>query len=415
MPQKFTNAARSTLMAGISAAATSITLDAPKADLFPVANTGTDSIPSAGKDWFKVVIEDNTGAIEIVYVRTRAAGASSLTDCLRGQEGTTARAYLAGSIVELRHTAADLSDAISFATSASTFWKGLVELANAALSRTALGISVVGDALFTAASFDAVRSSLGLGSGQLAGHRNKLINGAFSINQRVVSGTVTLVANQYGHDYWKAGAGGCVYTFVTANNLTTVTIVSGSLVQIINGKNLSSGTHVLSWGGTAKGRINGGAPGDSGMTAAITGGANTTVEFTAGTLWLAQFEPGSTPTTFEFRLNELQLCQQRYFKTYDQAVTVGTANATGYISRFLDGAGSFSTLSISLPVAMEGIPAVTIYSGSTGAVGAFSRDGGTVSAFLQQAGPSYISARVANSLTTQDQHLTAHFVAVAGL
>lgn len=161
MAQLFANAARSLLMAGISAVETNITLELAKADLFPVADTGTDPVPTVGKDWFKVVLQDNTGAIEIIYVRTRTAGSASMTNCLRGQDGTTAIPFLGGSIVELRHVAADLAEATSFATGASSFWKTLVGWTTAALSRTALGATAVGDAVFTAASALAGRTAIG--------------------------------------------------------------------------------------------------------------------------------------------------------------------------------------------------------------------------------------------------------------
>jgi len=267
---------------------------------------------------------------------------------------------------------------------------------------------------FQRASGDLFAKSLN--GGQFSGNRNKLINGNFGINQRVVSGTVTLTANQYGHDYWKAGASGCTYTFSTVNNVTTITITAGTLTQIINGKNLFSGTHVLSWVGTAQGRVGAGAYGASGLTASVTGGANTTVEFGTGTLSLVQFEPGNTPTTFEFRLNELQLCQQRYFKTYD----IGTApasgiNLPGFISRYLEGSCNFPSLSVSFPMAMEGTPLITIYSPSLNTAGNFSRNGVDVPASVQSVGSSYVSARVTGNACLADQHLTAHFVAVAGL
>ncbi len=37
--------------------------------------------------------------------------------------------------------------------------------------------------------------------------KNKIINGNFDINQRAVSGTVSLSAGVYGHDRWKDGSG----------------------------------------------------------------------------------------------------------------------------------------------------------------------------------------------------------------
>lgn len=162
----------------------------------------------------------------------------------------------------------------------------------------------------------------------VAGHKNAIINGNFTINQRAVSGTVTLAAGAYGHDRWKAGTSGCTYTFSTANNITTLTITAGSLKQIIEGVNLKTATYTLSWIGTAQGRVDSGSYGASGITASITGGNNTAIEFNTGTLALAQFEEGAVAGLFDFRplQTELMLCQ-RYYRTAGQnhyGVTEGT-------------------------------------------------------------------------------------------
>lgn len=165
-----------------------------------------------------------------------------------------------------------------------------------------------------------------LNGGPLAGLRNRVINGAFSVNQRAVSGTVTLAAGAYGHDRWKAGSGGCTYTFATTANVTTLTISAGSLQQVIEGVNLQSGTHVLSWAGTAQGRIGVGSYGASGtVTAAITGGTNTTIEFNTGTVTSVQLEPGTVATPSEQRPYglELPLCQ-RYLPVLSDAGYYGT-------------------------------------------------------------------------------------------
>ena len=154
--------------------------------------------------------------------------------------------------------------------------------------------------------------------------KNRLINGNFGINQRGVSGTVTLAAGAYGHDRFKAGASGCTYTFATSNNVTTLTISSGSLQQVVEGLNLETGTYALSWTGTAQGKIGAGSYGASGITGSITGGTNTTVEFNTGTLSLAQLEKGSTATSFDYRPygQELMLAQ-RYYQTVSTAVGYG--------------------------------------------------------------------------------------------
>lgn len=159
-------------------------------------------------------------------------------------------------------------------------------------------------------------------NGQLAGMRNKIINGAFGINQRGYASGAATTAGQYTLDRWKVtGTGGI--TFSTTDNKTTVTIPSGqTLQQVIEGLNLQTGTYVLSWEGTAQGRIAGGSYGASGaVTASITGGTNTTIEFNAGTVANVQLEPGTIATPFEHRQHgaELALCQRYYVRVVSNA------------------------------------------------------------------------------------------------
>lgn len=127
---------------------------------------------------------------------------------------------------------------------------------------------------------------------------NLLIDGNFNINQRAKSGTVTLAAGAYGHDRWKAGASGCTYTFATSANVTTLTISAGSLIQIVRGLNLQSGTVCLSWAGTAQGKIGAGSYSTSGVTGTATGGTNLNVEFGTGTLSKVQLNYGSVALPF---------------------------------------------------------------------------------------------------------------------
>jgi hypothetical protein len=143
---------------------------------------------------------------------------------------------------------------------------------------------------------------------------NLLINGDFRINQRNVSGTVTLAANTYGHDRWKAGASGCTYTFSTSNGTTTITITAGSLIQVIEGNNLETGTYVMSWEGTATGKIGSGILSASGVSASVTGGSNLNVEFSTGTLTNIKLEKGTIATPFSSKSygEELALCQRYY-------------------------------------------------------------------------------------------------------
>ena len=191
------------------------------------------------------------------------------------------------------------------------------------------------------------------GGSTLAGFRNKLINGTFLINQRGVSGTVTLAAGAYGHDRWKAGASGCTYSFTTVNNITTLTITAGSLQQVIEGNNIDSASYILSWQGTAQGRVNGTSYGASGNIFTLTGGNNTTIEFGTGTLSRPQFEAGTASTAFELRPYSFELgLAQRYCLKLGGSVA-GDIFISGYSP-----SGFYVVQTLAYPVTMRMSPSV---------------------------------------------------------
>jgi hypothetical protein len=96
MAIRFSNNARSTLASGITASATSITV--ADGSVFPALAPG---------DHTYVTLEDVSGNLEVVKVT--AISSNTLT-VIRGQDGTTARAYSSGDFVQLRVTAALLND-----------------------------------------------------------------------------------------------------------------------------------------------------------------------------------------------------------------------------------------------------------------------------------------------------------------
>jgi len=150
--------------------------------------------------------------------------------------------------------------------------------------------------------------------------KNRIIDGGFTINQRGYTSGTSLSSGSYGHDRWKGGASGGTYTFTQGSTgvNTTITITAGSIIQVIEGANLpEGGTYVLSWTGTAQGKIGAGSFGASGITGTITAGTNTNIEFNTGTCGNVQLEIGSTATSFDYRPygTELQLCQ-RYFQVF---------------------------------------------------------------------------------------------------
>jgi len=152
------------------------------------------------------------------------------------------------------------------------------------------------------------------------GGKNLVINGNFLVNQRAyVSGTA-LSVGAFGHDRWRAGAGGCTYAFTAGKPDNTGSITAGTLVQGIEDQFIEGGSYVLSWTGTAQARVGHSGAAASGPYAPspipITGagaGQQINIEFNAGTLGKVQFEPGTAVTPFERRAGEELSCL-RYFE-----------------------------------------------------------------------------------------------------
>lgn len=197
--------------------------------------------------------------------------------------------------------------------------------------------------------------------GSALGIFNRVINGGFIFNQRVyVSGT-SLSAGTYAHDRWKAGSGGCTYTF-TRGSLgvnTTITITAGSLQQVIEGCNMQEGgTYVLTWTGTAQGRWNGGTYAASPLVVTgLTAGANATIEFNTGSLGSVQVLSGSAPSSYAYRPygTELQLCQ-RYYQAYYGAV----GGLLLFGRNYAVGAGQTFPIAIPIKVSFRASPTGTI-------------------------------------------------------
>lgn len=194
-----------------------------------------------------------------------------------------------------------------------------------------------------------------------ARYLNYADNSGFWVNQRTyVSGTA-LAAGIYGHDRWKAGAGGCTYTFVQSGGpATTITITAGTLQQVVEGASLVGGNYMLSWTGTAQGRVGAGAYAASPLAlTAIAAGANTTIEFNAGTLGQVKLDGGTVATAWlaEPAQQALAKCQRFY--------QVGNIRIAGYTV-----AGSAVGQELNLNTAMRAIPTLTpAYSVQTNCTG----------------------------------------------
>jgi len=181
---------------------------------------------------------------------------------------------------------------------------------------------------------------------------NHIINGNFAVNQLEVTGTVVLAAGEHGHDKFKAGASGCTYTFATSAGVTTLTITAGALQHVVEGLDLLTQTMTLSWVGTSQGKIAAGSYADSPISAGVTGGADLTVEFGAGTLSKVKLETGSVSTEFQkipYGL-ELALCQRFAFKINQSEWGVGVRFDSGRTCRSR----------IDLPVTMRAVPTASV-------------------------------------------------------
>lgn len=185
------------------------------------------------------------------------------------------------------------------------------------------------------------------------GFKNLLYNGAFNVNQRGVSGTVVLAAGAFGHDGWFGGASGATYTFATSNGRVTLTISAGSLKRIVPSEDIPGGTNtlVMSWSGTAQGKIGAGSYSASGVTSSVSGGSNLVLEFGTGTLAEVQLEKGAVATDFEQTPMTLELCRCRRF--LNMLVTDGASGDIGY--GYQSDTTTFSVTSIH-EVEMYGVP-----------------------------------------------------------
>ena len=239
---------------------------------------------------------------------------------------------------------------------------------------------------------DITNAKLAFDGGALSGFRNVIINGNFGINQRAYASGAAVGAGLYGHDRWKMAASGDTYTFSTTANVTTVTIPAGKVLQqVIEGLNLQSGTYVLSWTGTAQGKIGAGSYGASGITGTATGGTNLTIEFGPGTVSKVQLELGTVATPFEARPYgaELALC-----KRYAQWIPFSV-----YFHSY--GASEIMGWNVPFPVEMRATPTTsafvaeigvtpTLSNATTSATSNVATTGFMVYLIANTAGPSYV-------------------------
>lgn len=163
--------------------------------------------------------------------------------------------------------------------------------------------------------------------------RNMLLNATFAINQRGFAGGA-LSAGIYGHDRWKADTGGANYSV----SGETVTLTSGTIVQVIEAPNLAGATITVSVEdptGTVSVDVEGetagigAGSGRQGVEITVpsgsTGDITVKLSGTAVSFARPQLEIGTAATVFDRRHPgfELSLCQRYFFaiRTADYAAS----------------------------------------------------------------------------------------------
>ena len=348
----FTNNAATTLASGITNVATTLTVASGQGVLFPS--------PTGGNYSYITLINAAGTVLEIVKLTARSTDTLTIT---RGQEGTTASAFSTGDKVELRVTAAGMSD---------TFANGGVQSATA-VAGTGISIGSVtttGAATHTITNTGVTSVAAGTGisvsastggvtitntSASLPGVLGQAFtsNGTFTIPTGVTALKITVVGG--------GGGGGSAYSYPCF-----CTAVYGYAAGGSSGGAAISYLTGLTPGGTLAVVIGGGGGSNgSGGSSTVASGTQTITTITGG----GGTSPGQNNTT----------------PTTGGTATNGTLNFNGSSGTFAigsysgsGGASIFGGQTASVQANNNGISAVTRGAGGSG--GANMRDNGTVNA-----------------------------------
>ena len=133
------------------------------------------------------------------------------------------------------------------------------------------------------------------------------------------------------------------------------------------------------------------------------------------TLALSGLEPGNVASQWEDRrMIELALCQEYYYKTYDQGINPGTITTVGAIAQLAQGASNYTSLYCAFKRTMRAVPnMVTVYNPITGNAGSLDSDAVAKGVITGNAGTNGVLAYVNNVATAINSYNSAHFVADA--
>jgi hypothetical protein len=221
MAALFTNNASAPIASSILTSSTSITVSSGQGAEFPVLS---------GTDYFIATLVDTSNNIEIVKVTARSGDTMTV---VRAQEGTTARAYSAGSLLELRITAGVINNLAQL--SGDQTFSG-----NKTFSSTIIG-SVNGNAANITATSNSTLTTLGSLS----------ITGS-QVSSAVASATNATNATNASNllnTNWSTNLTPTINTFTGAIASTTLTVSATSVTvkpgSIISGTGVTANTQIL--------------------------------------------------------------------------------------------------------------------------------------------------------------------------
>lgn len=351
MAQKFANAARAALSAGIASGDTTITIGSG-GSLFPEV---------VSPDFARAVLQDGSG-IEIVLITAHAAGANSFT-VTRAQEGTTARSFDAGSVFGVRMTAADGDD---FAAKVS----GPSSATNNAV------------ALFDGTTGKAVKDSTLTFDGT-----NLTNSGAYTAPSSLTgAGTTTTIIGSTGTG--QAGASG-----------------GNGLVEIIGGGGTSNWTSFVGFGGRRRGGIN---------IQAGTAAADASATYVNGSSIQIRGSNGTNNGTTAGQGSSIALLSGNTTKT-DTFISAGASFSLNGASTASGGSVSFGSGSFGYASGLANSgSSITLGAGSSSAGGTLSLSGGAYNTDTAYNNGATIEVLSASATTGGNIRLRPGLAGIAG-
>jgi hypothetical protein len=160
---------------------------------------------------------------------------------------------------------------------------------------SALSYSILSPTKPSLPNSQAARDSLGVPNGIA---KNLLKNASFFVNQDSYINFTPLAALAFGHDCWRAGAGGC--TYAATAGLQDCNITAGTLLQTVETpSSLRAGDKLVLSGFSGTAQIGATASGISPLIYTHNGDPTIFISLPVGYHQKLQFEIGTNPTSFE--------------------------------------------------------------------------------------------------------------------